>query len=115
MEPTAHEASAEAAHKAKSAQAAVELARELQQAEMIEKTAQKTKEALLEGLREVFTNDATKSPSQMSVLIQRVPIICTSIMQMHDDIKDLKDSQRWAVRIVVGAVLAAVLKLVLLP
>lgn len=108
----AHDASEAAAHKAKSAQAAIELARELQNQELIEKTAQKSKEALVEALKEVFTNDGQKSPQEMRVLIQRVPIICTSIIQMHEDIKALKDSQMWAVRIIIGGVLAGVIAMV---
>jgi hypothetical protein len=111
----AQEASELAVHKAKSAQLAIELARQAQQNELVEKTVQKTKEALLEGLKEVFTNDAERSPQEMRVLIQRVPIICTSIMQMHDDIKDLKDSQKWAVRVILGAIILAIMKLILIP
>ena len=115
MEPTAHDASAEAVHKARGAAQAVETAREAQQRELVEHTAQKTKEALLEGLKEVFTNDNDKSPSEMKILIQRVPIICTSLIQMHDDIKSLKDTQMWVARLIVGAVVLAVLKLIFLP
>lgn len=112
---TSEQASAEAVHKVKNAAQAVEMARQAQQEEVIKRTAQETKQALLEGLKEVFENDTDKSPKQMSVLIQRVPIICTSIMQMHDDIKSLKDTQMWVARLVIGAVVLAVLKLIFLP
>ncbi len=122
MEPTAHEASADAIHKAKSAQQAVEAAREAQQAELVEKTALKTKEALLEGLREVFTNDSDKTPREMSVLIQRVPIICTSITQMHEalartdaNVEKINSNIGKVVWIVLIAVVGAVMKLVLIP
>jgi hypothetical protein len=112
---TAHEASEEAIHKAKGAAQAIERAREAQQAELVETIADKVGVKLLSSLKEVFQNDNDKTPQEMTVLIQRVPIICTSIMQMHDDIKDLKETNKWVARIVVLAVLGAVLKTVLIP
>lgn len=115
MEPTAREASDQAVHKAKSAAAAVELAREAQQAELVEKTAQKTKEALLEGLKEVFGDGDYPESSQMKILVARVPILCTSIEAMHKSIESIESNQAWVVKIIVGAVVLAVLKLVLIP
>lgn len=115
MEPTAHEASEQAVHKAKSAAAAIELAREAQQQELIEKTASKTKEALLEGLREVFGDGDAADTQQMKVLVARVPILCTSIESMHKSIESIEANQTWAVRLIIGAVLLALLKLVLIP
>lgn len=119
---TAHEASENAAHKAKSAQFAVELAREAQQRELVEQTALKTKEALLDGLKEVFGEGDSKDPSQMTVLIRRVPILCTNIEAMHQalertdiNVAKITDNQTWVVRIIVGAVAVALLKLVLIP
>lgn len=110
-----HQASEIAAHKAKSAQAAVELAREVQLAEAIAKTAAETKQALLEGLQEVFGEGDEKDPSRMVVLVRRIPILCTNITQMQTDIASINDNQKWAVRIIIGAVILALLKLVLIP
>lgn len=110
----AHEASAAAAHKAKSAQAAVELAREVQNEELVVRTAQKTKEALLQGLKEVFGDDGD-DPKQMRILVRRIPIVCTNIQNMHDDITDMKDNLKWGIRIILGCVILGVMKLILIP
>ncbi len=119
---TAHEASAEAAHKAKNAQQAIELARELQQTELIDKIAEKAGEKLLVGLKEVFTNDAERSPKEMKILIQRVPIICQSIIQIHEaqarsdvNIEKINTNINRVVWLIVSAVVLALLKMVLIP
>jgi hypothetical protein len=113
---TSDEASEHAAHKAKSAQMAVEIAREVQLAEAIKKTAEQTKEALIEGLKEVFgEGDEKRDPDQMTILVRRIPLICQDIKQIHSDVADIKDGNKWIVRIVVGAVIVAILKLVILP
>lgn len=108
MEPLSPEA-AEAIHKAKNAAQAVEFAREVQLQKAVEETAQKTKEALLEGLREVFGESDSENPQQMKVLVRRIPILCTNVEQMHEDLKEMKDNQKWATRIVIGGVIAGVL------
>lgn len=116
------EASELAAHKAKSAQMAVEIAREVQNEELVMKTAQKTKEALLEGLKEVFGGDENKETGEMRVLVKRIPILCTNIENMHEQLKEMKeaiketgDNIKWGVRVVLGAVLLAVLKVIFIP
>lgn len=109
------DASAEAVHKARNAQQAIELAREAQIHEAIAKTAENTKAALLEGLKEVFGDGDDKDPNQMRILVRRIPILCTNIETMHQDIAEIKDGNKWLVRIVVGAVVLAVIKLVLIP
>lgn len=116
------EASAEAAHKAKNAQAAVETAREIQNEELVQKTAQKTKEALLEGLKEVFGGGEDHETGEMRVLVKRIPILCTNIENMHeqlgemkDAIKETNDNIKWGIRVVLGAVILAILKLIFIP
>lgn len=81
----------EAIHTAKNLQQATEIAREAQLAKAVEETAARTKDALIEGLREVFGDDS-KDPAQMKVLVQRVPILCVNVEQTHKDIGDIKDS-----------------------
>lgn len=109
-------ASKEAVHKTKNAQAAIELAREVQLAEAIAKTASETKAALLEGLREVFgEGDEKRDPEQMQILIRRIPLICQDVRQIHVDVADIKGNLKWGVRTVIGAVLLAVMKLILIP
>src|SRR3954452_12729229 len=112
-DPTAEEAAAVAVHKARSLQQAVEVARELQMQRAVEETAHKTKEALLEGLKEVFGGSDSEDPQQMRILVRRIPIICTSIEQMHSDISDIKDNLKWGVRLVLGAVVVAIITLVI--
>lgn len=87
----AEAASAEAIHSAKNAAQALETARQAQLADAVERTAIRTKESLLEGLREVFGDDS-KDPAQMKVLVQRVPLLCQNVEQTHKDIADIKDS-----------------------
>lgn len=108
-------ASAEAAHKAKTAAQAVEHAREVQLAQVVEETAQRTKEALLEGLKEVFGEGDGQDTDQMKVLVRRIPILCTNIEVMHTDIAAIKSNLNWVVRLVLGSVIAAILKIVLFP
>lgn len=104
MEELSPEA-AEAVHKAKSAAQAVEFAREAQgrdQAEM-------NRQALLAALKEVFGDgDQNKDPKEMRVLVQRIPILCTSIISMHDDISELKDGQKWAIRLILGGIVTII-------
>lgn len=90
LQAQADEASAEAIHKAKNAQAAVELAREAQLAKAMEEAVQRTKDALLEGLKEVFGDSDSEDPTRMKVLVRRIPILCTNIEQMHLDIGEIK-------------------------
>lgn len=109
------EASAEAIHKTKNAQAAVELARQVQLEEAITKTALQTKAALLEGLKEVFGDGDEKDPDQMRILVRRIPILCTTVETMHLNLEKIQSNMTWIVRLIIGAVVLALLKLVLLP
>lgn len=107
----AQEASAEAVHKQKNAAQAIESAREAQLADAVEKTAVATKNALLEGLKEVFGASDNQDPNQMRILVRRIPILCTNIETMHADIASIKSNITWAVRAVVGAVIIGLLAL----
>jgi len=109
------EASADAIHKAKNAAAAVETAREAQLAEAIMKSTEQTEAAVIRALSKVFREGDEEDPTQMKVLVRRIPILCTNIQAMHEDIAEIKDGNKWLVRIVVGAVVLAVIKLVILP
>lgn len=111
-EMTSQQASEQAIDNAKSAQAAIELAREVQITEAVEKTAKRTKDDVLEVFREVFGSDGTKDP-QMRVLVQRIPILCTQILQMHSDIGDIKDNQKWALRTGIGVLVTLMVALLL--
>ena len=120
-ELTPSEASAEAAHKAKSAQMAVEISREVHLEEAIAKTAESTKAALLEGLQEVFGKGDDVGSGEMNILVRRIPLICGEIKQIHTDIgttakavEKINANIGRVVWVVIMAVLAALLKLVLI-
>lgn len=109
-----------AVHKAKNAAQALEIAREVQLAEVVEKTALRTKESLLEGLREVFGDgDAAKDPKELRVLVHRIPIICEDVKEMKRDISDtassvakINDNLSRVVWIILTAVILAILGLI---
>ena len=120
------EASADAVHKQKNAAQAVEIAREAQITKAIEDVAKRTKSDMIEGLRDVFGDSDTKDPEKMKVIVRRVPILCVNVEntqkdiaginkrienvpQMHTDILEIKDNLKWGVRIVLGAIILAVL------
>lgn len=115
MELNPEQLSAEAVQKTKNAQQAIELAREAQIARAVEETARRTKADVLEVIQQVFGQESKKDPGEMKILVQRIPILCTQIVQMHNDIAEMKDSQKWATRIVVGLFIAAVAKMIFIP
>lgn len=43
----------------------------------------------------------------------RIPLICQDISNIHSDIRDIKDNQTWLVRLIIGAIVLALLGLVL--
>lgn len=89
-------AAREAVHAARNAQQTIEVARAIQIQEAAdhaaEKAAQRTKTDMLDALMEVFGNDNKKDPAQMSVLVQRVPLLCRNVEQTHQDIGEIKES-----------------------
>lgn len=113
------EASHQAVQKARDAAQALEIARETQihkAAELAaEKASRRTTDDLIFSLKEVFGDSDSSSSGEMKILVRRIPILCVNIEQMHNDIRALKDSQTWAVRIVVGLFIAAVAKMIFLP
>ena len=98
----ASQASAEAVHKAKNAQQAIETAREAHNAVLIEETAKRTEESVFKALETIFGMGSQKSPEEMRLILQRVPILCTTVLQIQLDIGDIKDNQKWATRAFIG-------------
>lgn len=78
----------EAIHQTRNAQQAVELAREVQNKQLVEDTALRTRDSVLEGLKEIFSDDA-KDPGKMTVLTQRVPLLCQNVEQTHKEIGEI--------------------------
>lgn len=102
MESTSpEEASAEAVHKAKNAAQAIEVARAVQ-----------TKASMIEALQEVFGETEPENPKEMRILVQRIPILCSTVLQMHADIASIKDNLQWGVRIALGALITGVIAFV---
>ena len=97
----------EAIHKAKNAAQAVEAAREAQITKAVEDTAVRTKQSVLEALIQIFGNE-TEDPQQMKVLVRRIPILCSTIDAMHEDIAQLVDNQRWVTRTAIGSFITIV-------
>lgn len=85
MEPEITQAAAEAVHAQKNAAEAVEVARAVQASVMQENTTQ----SLVDALRQVFGEN---EKTQRFVDVSRIPLICKSIVDMHENIKDIKGS-----------------------
>ncbi len=98
MSPEAHAA----VHAARDEAQAREMARQVQLEEAIDKASLQTKADVMEVLEKVFGNTEPKNPKEMSILVQRIPILCTQILQMHSDIGEIKDNNKWLVRAVFG-------------
>ncbi len=82
LPPEVIDASLEAVHAAKNAAQAVETARAVQAAALHENTTQ----SLVEALRQVFGEGQER---QRFIDITRIPLICQSIIQMGDDLKEI--------------------------
>lgn len=109
--PTLDNASADAVDKTKTAQEAIEVARQAQLEAAVEKTALRTKSDMLDVFKEVFGDSDSEDPQKMKVLVRRIPILCTSVEQMHSDIGDIKDNLKWGVRLIIGAVVVSLIAL----
>lgn len=99
------DASREAVHATRNAQAAVEAARMAQ----VEEIGEKTTEALTKALKDVFGEGVS---SGRFIDVTRIPLICQSIITMHSDIEAIKDNIKWAVRVMIGAVIAGFVALI---
>jgi hypothetical protein len=105
--------SADAVHKAKNAAQAVEMARDAQVQEALAKFSEQNNKQLLSILKEVFGESDAENPTQMKILVRRIPILCTNIENMHRLIEEMRANQTWVVRLIIGGVIAAVMALVL--
>jgi flagellar hook-associated protein FlgK len=114
--PQSEKASANAAEGMRKAQKGVETARESQLIEVMEMFAERQEANILKSLQSIFgENGDAKNPGEMKVLVQRIPILCTEINTIHKNIETINDNMKWAVRIVLGAVVLAVMKVILIP
>lgn len=109
----AQEASATAVTAAKVAAKAVEVSREAQLAEAVEKTAVQTKQALLEGLKEIFGGPNQEDPEHMQIIYSKIPVLCVRVDAIDKNIEEIKDGIKWVIRMVIGAVIVALISLVI--
>lgn len=84
LTPEANEAALEAIHAAKNAAQAIETARALQVAAMNENTTK----SLVDALRAVFGEN---EDSKRFIDISKIPLICKSIVDIHDTLTEIKD------------------------
>lgn len=108
-------ASIEAVSKAKDAAEAIEVSRAKQLEEMFDKMEDSNVKTLSDVLKNVFGEFEN---SGRFIDIKRIPLICAQITKIHDDnerqkadISNINDNLKWAVRIVLGAVIMGLLTL----
>lgn len=112
----------EVVHKAKDAAQAVEVAREVQMAKLAKDTAKQTEQVVTKALKDIFGEGDSKDPERMTVLVRRIPLLCTNIDDMHkliasnsERLEKIEGNIAWGVRIVIGSVILGVLKLIFMP
>lgn len=66
-------------------------------------------EKLAKALKEALTYDGTDRPA----LVARIPVICNDIRSIKESVQELKDNQKWVTRLIIGAVILALIGLVL--
>lgn len=106
------EQSREAIHAAKNAAQAVEFARQEQLESAMKFNDDRTVQLFKEALREVFGDMPTYETDQLHVLLPRIPLLCLTVQGMSKQLDDIQGNLTWVVRIVIGAVIMAVLGLV---
>lgn len=107
-------AAKEAIHASKNAAQAVEMAREAQLATIVSQTAKETRAALLEGLQQIFGEGDEKDPEHMKIIYGKIPVLCIRVDAIDKNIAKINDNMTWIVRIVIGAVILGVLKVIML-
>jgi hypothetical protein len=69
---------------------------------------------VLKGLGKVFTDDPTKESDYMTVIHSKIPVLCVRMNSLDAKIDKIEANTTWGIRIIVGAVILALLKLVIL-
>lgn len=113
MDPVPEITSAEAVQKTKEAAEAVETARMEQMNSANMESEKRITAAFTEALKQTFETDDTESGQKKFIDITRIPLICKDISDMKTRIGNIDDNLKWGVRIVLGAVIVAVIGLVL--
>lgn len=116
----------EAVQKTTEAAAAVERAREGQIHTANLESEERMLKSLTKTIKDAFNTDDDQGQRRF-IDITRIPVICRDIATMHediaiikgsiknntDDVTSIKDSMKWAVRIVVGSIILGIVAKVL--
>ena len=78
--------------------------------ELLEAQDDRTKEKMLDTLDEYFNRGIDK---KKFIDVNRIPLICQDIANIHQSIAKLEDNTTWIVRLIIGAIVLALLGLVL--
>jgi len=104
---------AQAVHDVKNAQHSVEVAREVQAADLVAKTKQETKQAIVEALQDIFGGPNIEDPEHMTIIYQKIPILCIRVDNIDKNIVEIKASMLWFTRAALGAVVTGVVGLII--
>lgn len=104
------DASKEAIVKAKEAAEAIEISRSTQMQDMLDRSDERITGLLSKVLKNVF---GEYENSGRFIDAAKIPLICQQINQLHDNVASIQDNIKWAARIIIGAVILALLALVL--
>ena len=70
-------------------------------------------EALSKALIPILNKALTYDNGDRPALVARIPAICTDIRNIMDDIKNIQDNITWGVRIIIGAIILALVAMVI--
>lgn len=70
------------------------------------------KQEMMDVLDEYFNRGIDK---KKFIDTSRIPLICQDISNIHKDIKEIKGIMSWITRLILGAVVLALLGMVLIP
>ncbi len=101
---------AQAIHDAKNAQQSIEVAREAQNQEL----SKQMRDAVLEALQNIFGGPNVEDPEHMTIIYQKIPILCIRVDAIDKNIVDIKASIQWFTRAALGAVVTGIVGLILL-
>lgn len=66
-------------------------------------------------LRDIFTEDSRDNPETMTIIHSKIPLLCLRVDIIDKNIDDINKKLNWFGGIIIGGVLLALLKLVLIP
>lgn len=104
----AEQASVDAIIQTKLSQEAIENARLAQ----VELSEERHFEMMVRALKTVFPDNDNQSDKEMQIYLPRIPLLCQQVLSMKTSIEKIDDNIAWVVRIIIGAVILALLTLI---